>query len=80
LADLLEPLKPIAAIIGPAAVRAYYSDQQLGSVTSGYRPGWKVVVSGEYGGANIEFSVRAPTLREAAGNALKQLRVALEMD
>jgi glutamate/tyrosine decarboxylase-like PLP-dependent enzyme len=73
---LLDPLAPIAEIVGEHGFKAHYSDVAIDTV-NGYRPGWEVSVNAAYGGATLHFSNTAGSLDEAAGKTLAQLKQAL---
>jgi hypothetical protein len=77
MTEMLDQLKPIAEILGPASVKASYSQYQLGNSVNGYRPGWKVEVNGTYKGASIRLEAIGSTLDEAAAKASAELRQAL---
>jgi hypothetical protein len=81
MTEMMEQLKPIAEILGPLSVKADYSQIQIAEHdrTGGtrYRPGWKVDVKGAYEGASVTITKKAPTLDEAASEALKELKEAL---
>jgi hypothetical protein len=78
MAEILEPLRPIAEIVGANGVKAEYSDTQFFR-NGAYQPGWKVTVNANYAGAHLSFSNRALSLQDAAAITLTQLKTALGM-
>lgn len=76
MTDILDPLKPIAEIVGDRGVSANYSDSQFYR-NGAYQSGWLVQVDATYRGATLRFSNKARTLQEAAEATLDELKVAL---
>jgi secreted protein with Ig-like and vWFA domain len=77
--ELLEPLQPIADLVGPSAVRAVYGKYTLGS-PGNYRPGWEVRVETVFQGARLKLSNRASSLTDAARATHNQLKEALGLN
>jgi hypothetical protein len=78
MAEILDQLLPIAAIVGPDGVRASYSDSQVYNARLGYHePGWKVEIQAKYRGATINMSEESRALDDAASAALSRLKSAL---
>lgn len=78
--DLLDPLAPIAEIVGMTGFKAEYTETALGDPYTGHQPGWTVAVNTAYGGASLRFSNSAASLDEAAGETLAQLKQALGLN
>ena len=79
MTDLLEPLQPIAEIVGVNGVKASYSDDMMYVRGGADIPGWRVQINAQYRGTHIELTEKARTLDEAAGKALERLKAAVGM-
>jgi hypothetical protein len=83
MAEMMDQLLPIADLLGPSSVKADYSQTQIahrGNRGLEYRPGWRVEINGAYKGAVVRLTRKAPTLDQAAAEALQELRHALGLD
>lgn len=78
MAEVLDQLVPIQEIVGPAGVKAKYSDHTIWDRDRGaYTPGWTIEIDGTYKGASIRMSQESRSLDDAATNLLRRLRAAL---